>query len=244
MSAFEATDTVGDIVVRRPGLSRAFERAGIDYCCGGRKTLDEACREKGLNPQAFMTELERAVAPAGEEQTVDAAAMSLSELADHLEQTHHVYLHSELPRLEAMTEKVASVHGDKDARLLEVSQVFRGLADELSSHLMKEEQILFPMVRQLEASQNAPLFHCGSVGNPIRVMGIEHDDAGAALAKLRELTDGYTSPEWACGTYRGMLDGLAQLEWDLHQHIHKENNVLFPRAIEMEARKSASLRGA
>jgi len=244
MSAFEVDDRVGDIVVRRPALSRAFERAGIDYCCGGRKTLDEACREKGLDSKAFAAELERAISPDGEEAVVDVAAMSLSELVDHLERTHHVYLRSEFSRLDGMSQKVVSVHGEKDSRLQQVREVFLGLADELTGHMQKEEQILFPMVRQLEASKNAPVFHCGTLANPIQRMQFEHDETGSALEKLRELTDGYTPPEWACGTYRGLLDGLAHLEWDTHQHIHKENNVLFPRALDMEARKSPAPRGA
>lgn len=243
MRALEVHDTVGDVVARRPALSRAFERAGIDYCCGGKKTLEEACRERGLDPGAFVAELEGVSSPlGGEEQVVDAAAMSLSDLVDHIEQTHHVYLRSELPRLETMTEKVVSVHGEKDSRLHDVWRTFLALAEELSGHMMKEERILFPMVRQLEASEQAPMFHCGALANPIRQMELEHDDAGSALERLRELTDGYTPPAWACNTYRAMLDGLAHLEGDLHQHIHKENNVLFPRALEMETHKQPKSR--
>ncbi|MFQ5790463.1 MAG: iron-sulfur cluster repair di-iron protein [Acidobacteriota bacterium] len=237
MSAFEIYDTVGDIVARVPTLSRVFEQAGIDYCCGGKKTLQEACREKRLDPQGFLGRLEGAQSLGDEEVVVDAAAMPLAELADHIEQTHHAYLRSELPRLNAMTEKVASVHGDKEPRLGELRNAFLALAQELSSHMMKEEQILFPMVRQLDASEAAPMFHCGSLANPIRQMEMEHDHAGSALERQRELTDGYQPPEWACNTYRAMLDALAHLERDLHQHIHKENNVLFPRALEMEREK-------
>jgi len=159
----------------------------------------------------------------------------LTELADHIEQVHHTYLKAELPRLDAMTEKVLEVHGESDPRLADVRRAFVGLHQELSSHLMKEEQILFPMIRQLESSSHVPAFHCGSVANPIRQMEYEHDSAGKALAVMRASTDDYRPPEWACNTYRAMLDGLKQLEWDLHQHIHKENNVLFPKAIRREA---------
>lgn len=232
-----AADTVGLVVARRPALSRVFEQVGIDYCCGGKKTLEEACTEKGIDPEGLVDRLEGALSLGDHEPVVDAAAMSLAELADHIEQTHHVYLRSELPRLESMTEKVASVHGGKDPRLDEVRNTFQALAQELSSHMMKEEQILFPMVRQLEASESTPTFHCGSVQNPIQQMEHEHDQVGSALERLRELTDGFTLPEWACNTYRAMLDALAHLERDLHQHIHKENNVLFPSALEMEKKK-------
>lgn len=169
----------------------------------------------------------------------DVAAMSMTELADHIEQTHHTYLRSELPRLEKMTEEVASVHGKMDSRLSLIRETFRMLVSELSDHMMKEEQILFPMVRQLDASATTPTFHCGSLANPIRQMELEHTQAGAMLEKLHELTDSYSAPEWACDTYRAMLDALARLEDDIHLHIHKENNVLFPRALELESEKGA-----
>lgn len=237
MHAFQANDKVGEVMARCPLLSRVFDDAGIDYCCGGKKTLDEVCREKGLDSQAFLATLEEsALAPVGES-VVDVAAMSLTEQADHIEQTHHTYLRSEFPRLDRMTEKVTSVHGERNSRLHQIRETFLALATELSSHMTKEEQILFPMVRQLDASQRTPTFHCGSLANPIRQMESEHIQAGSALEKLRELTEGYTPPDWACNTYRAMLDSLARLEHDLHLHIHKENNVLFPRALEMESEK-------
>jgi regulator of cell morphogenesis and NO signaling len=239
MSEFQVNDTVGNVVARCPVLARVFEDAGIDYCCGGNKTLDQVCREKGLDSAALLATLEEtALAPAGES-VVDAAAMSLTELADHIEQTHHTYLRSEFPRLKEMAEKVASVHGERDSRLHQIRETVFELIGELSNHMMKEEQILFPMVRQLDASETTPMFHCGSLGNPIRQMESEHSNAGSALEKLRDLTDGYTPPDWACNTYRAMLDALEHLERDLHLHIHKENNVLFPRAVDMESEKCA-----
>jgi len=230
---FKTTDTVGSIVARHPALSRAFEQAGIDYCCGGKIPLEVACRKKGIEPQKFLTTLEEAAA-APSDTIVDAGAMSLTALADHIEATHHAYLKTELPRLGAMTQKVATVHGGEDARLAQVRDTFAGLAAEMASHMMKEEQILFPLVRQLEGEPTATGFHCGSISNPITQMEHEHDQAGSAVATMRDLTDGFTPPEWACNTYRAMLDALMHLEHDLHQHVHKENNVLFPRAIEME----------
>lgn len=235
MSAFCVQDTVGEVVARRPSLVRLFEAARIDYCCGGKKTLAEVCQEKSLDPQSFLATLEEAASASGGEAVIDAAAMSLTELADHIESTHHAYLRDELPRLNMLTERVASVHGADDARLQEVRHTFLALAGEMASHMRKEEQILFPMIRQLEASEGLPTFHCGSVANPIRQMELEHHDAGAALERMRTLTDEYTPPTWACNTYRAMLDSLAQLERDMHLHVHKEDNVLYPRALKREA---------
>jgi regulator of cell morphogenesis and NO signaling len=161
--------------------------------------------------------------------------MTLTELADHIEATHHAYLKEELPRLDSMTEKVARVHGEHEPRLAQTRQAFLALKAELEPHMMKEERILFPIIRQLEQADGPLQFHCGSVANPIRQMEHEHDQAGNALAILSESTDRYTPPDWACNTYRAMLDSLARLESDMHQHVHKENNVLFPKAIRMEA---------
>lgn len=235
MSEFQVQDTVGEVVARRPSLARLFEMARIDYCCGGKKTLAEVCQEKGLDTQAFLATLDEAASAGGGDSTVDATAMSLTELADHITQTHHAYLRDELPRLAMLTERVASVHGGDDPRLREVRDALLGLSAELTSHMMKEEQVLFPMIRQLEASDVLPSFHCGSLANPIRQMELEHHDAGSALERMRTLTDEYSPPTWACTTYRAMLDALSHLELDMHQHVHKEDSVLYPRAIKLEA---------
>jgi regulator of cell morphogenesis and NO signaling len=161
--------------------------------------------------------------------------MSLTELADHIEQTHHTYLRSEFPRLDWLTRKVASVHGEHEPRLRQIRMTFLEFVQELSSHMMKEEQFLFPMLRRLEASKSSVAFHCGSLANPIGQMELEHQSAGSALERFRELSDGYNAPDWACNTFRAMLDALAHLERDMHQHVHKEENILFPRAIKLEA---------
>ena len=168
---------------------------------------------------------------------VDVAAMSLTALADHIEETHHVYLRRELPRLESILDNLATVHGARDPRLHQVADTFATMANELYSHMVKEEQVLFPMVRRIEASEVAPTFHCGSLANPIRQMELEHDDADSALERLRTLTDNFVPPAWTDDTYRAVLNALANLEQDMHLHIHKENDVLFPRALEMEEQK-------
>jgi regulator of cell morphogenesis and NO signaling len=236
MDTFQIENTVGEVVRSRPALSRVFEEEGIDYCCGGKKSLLEVCRDKGLDPQSLLTKLQQFEEKPRQRAVIDPETLSLAELVNHIEETHHTYLRTELPRIDKITKKVASVHGEKDSRLEQVRQTFLELSAEISSHMMKEEQVLFPLVRQLEASDEAPVFHCGSLANPIRQMEVEHDGAGGALKSLRSLTDGYEPPEWACNTYRAMLDALVQLETDLHQHIHKENNVLFPRVLEKEAK--------
>ena len=173
------------------------------------------------------------------ESDIDVTTLSLTELADHIEQTHHAYLHSELPRLDEMMAKVVSDHGERNPSLHRIREIFLALATEMSSHMMKEERILFPMVRELDASEMTPSFHCGTLANPIRQMESEHTQAGSALEDLHELADGYTPPDWACDNYRALLDALARFEHDLQLHIHKESDVLFPRALEMESKKGS-----
>jgi regulator of cell morphogenesis and NO signaling len=224
--------TVGEWVADRPHRSRVFEELGIDYCCGGKTSLAEACREKGLDRETVIESLLRE--NSGEDQRNWANA-SLTELADHIEATHHAYLRSEMPQLSGLTAKVAQVHGPRHAELAEVVTVFAGLAAELDAHMVKEEQILFPMIRQLERADGRPASHCGSIANPIRVMEYEHDQAGNALAHLHQLTNGYSCPPDACNSWRAMCDGLRRFEADLHEHIHKENNILFPRAMQLES---------
>lgn len=227
--------TVGELVSERPGRSRVFEEFGIDYCCGGKRPLAEACSKKGVDIDEVLRGLAQADETTVKEDATDFSTMALDELADHIVSTHHSYLTRELPRLEGMSAKVAKVHGGSDARLADLAQVVASLSAELRSHMMKEEEILFPIIRELEHADTLPSMHCGSIANPIRMMESEHDSAGDALEDARRLTDGYAPPEWACNTYRALLDGLHDLELDLHVHIHKENNILFPRALEREA---------
>ncbi|HIG31000.1 MAG TPA: iron-sulfur cluster repair di-iron protein [Verrucomicrobiales bacterium] len=225
--------TVGELVSERPRRSRVFEDYGIDYCCGGKKLLAEACVKKGVAFDEVLRQL--ADSDAVQENTVDYNIMALDELVNHIVSTHHEYLSQELPRLENISEKVAKVHGGTDARLCKLAQVVQGLSAELQSHMMKEERVLFPIIRQLAHADTLPLMPCGALVNPIRAMEAEHDTASGSLESMRQLTDGYTPPEWACNTYRALLDRLHELELDLHQHIHKENNILFPKALELEA---------
>lgn len=240
--ALSPETTVGSLVAAKPSRSRIFEQLGIDYCCGGKIALAEVCQKKGLDPNTVVKMLAAMDSlQASQADAVNPATLPLSELADHIERTHHAYLREELPRLDTITEKVARVHGEHDPRLIKVRAAFVALSEEMHSHMAKEERILFPMIRQLDQSRDLSALHCGTLANPIRQMESEHDSAGGALALMREKTDGFTPPDWACNTYRAMLDGLAVLERDLHQHVHKENNVLFPRALELEQTLGATL---
>ncbi len=237
MLTLDPNATIGSIVSERPSRARVFEKLNIDYCCGGKVSLARACEKRGIDTNEVLKQIEAIDASGASDNLVDADAMSLTDLADHIEHTHHAYLREELPRLDFMTEKVSRVHGDNEPRLLQVREAFVALKAELEPHMMKEERVLFPMIRELEASQAKPEFHCGSVANPIRQMEHEHDHAGDALAIIRAATDDFVPPPWACNTYRAMLDALEYLEADMHQHVHKENNVLFPKAIAMEQAK-------
>lgn len=230
MTKINIETTVGEIVRETPARSRIFESLGIDYCCGGKKPLAEVCRAKGLDPATVVAMLS---ALDGESQatTVNANAMTLSELCDHIEEVHHGYLQEELPRLDFMTRKVAAVHGDHEPRLLEVRKVFESFQMEMASHTREEDEIVFPAVRQLESAEGNKSAAAASLKAMFAKLESEHQNAGAALERFKELTDNYTPPEWACNTFRALYDGLAKLETNTHQHVHKENNVLFPKAL-------------
>ena len=224
--------TVGELVAEQPGCSQVFEKLGIDYCCGGRLTLAEACSRKGLDPAAVLLTLQSVQQP-NEGSTIRPRAMSLTALADHIEATHHVYLKQELPRLTQLAAKVASRHGDNHAWLRQLEPLIETFAQELDGHMAKEEGVLFPLIRRLDAGQPAGRTDCGmTLDQPIAVMMREHDDAGRALERMREMSDNYQPPTDACNSFHALLDGLATLERDMHQHIHLENNALFPRAME------------
>lgn len=226
--------TIGDLVTQRPGRSRVFEKLGIDYCCGGKKSLANVCKVKGLDANTVLT-----ILLAAEQGDVtnepDWSQTSLTALAEHIEQTHHAYLKGELPRLEAMVYKVASVHGNSHPWMREIDDIFSRFAADLHAHMIKEEHVLFPMIRNLERDDASPAAPSGhSLANLVHVMEHEHDGAGEDLAKMRVLTDNYQPPEDACNTFRATLSGLAELEADMHRHVHKENSILFPRAMVME----------
>ncbi len=217
-----ADTTVGRLATENPLATRILARHGIDYCCGGGRSLAAVCQEKGLDADALLTEIEHEINPAHEETTRWDLA-PLDQLIDHILATYHVPLWEELPRLESMAQKVYRVHFDKEPEMLRgIVEVFTALKDELDQHMNKEERVLFPLIKSGLGRM---------AGAPIDVMHQEHDSAGEALRRLRELTNDYTVPDDACNTWRALWHGLAALEADLHQHIHLENNILFPRAL-------------
>lgn len=236
MTLLNLDTTVGAWVAQHPQTARVFEALKLDYCCGGGRSLAQACAERKLDAKNVFAQLEAAVQADNQQSFVNWNEAPLAELCDHIEQSHHAYLHGELPRLSDLISKVVAAHADRYPELNEVQQVFGKLRQEMELHMMKEERVLFPAIRQMEQSTESLHFPFGSVTNPIACMEHEHDSAGTALTRLRELTDDFQPPPDACGTYHVMLAALAQLESDMHQHVHKENNILFPRAIRVERR--------
>lgn len=227
---------IADIAARNPATIKVFQRLGIDFCCGGKRPLGEACKER----QITFGELTSALASVEAERPgLPGADAELGELIRFIVDRYHADLRVELPRLATMAVKVNDVHGAKHPGTFpELVQVFAGLRSELESHMMKEERVLFPYVERLEAlaaaDESLPASPFGSIQAPIGMMEHEHDDAAQALNRLRQLTNGYNPPADACNTFRGLYFGLAELEKALHEHIHLENNVLFPRATRLE----------
>ncbi|MBP9092192.1 iron-sulfur cluster repair di-iron protein [bacterium] len=230
------SETVGMLVAEQPLRAAVFDHFGIDYCCGGRQTLLAACERGGIAPDTVIASLVDNDAKV----EVDQSALnwlnaSLTELANHIEQTHHVYLKSELPRLQALADKVAKVHGVREPRLVKVAAIFSAMSEELLEHTAKEELVLFPFMRLLDQGKGRPNAPFSTVAKPVTCLESEHDDAGAALMQLRQLTDQYVPPEGACASWQALLAGLAHLDQDLRIHIHKENSILFPLAVKTEA---------
>ncbi len=213
---------VGQVAAEAPRLTRVFARHGIDYCCGGGIPLAEAARRKGIPVETLIDELTaEARGPAGAGERWSEAP--LAALIEHIVSAYHRPLDEELPRLEAMARKVYQVHGAKDPQRLQgVLDTVLALRADLEPHMLKEERILFPLILRGQG---------GMAHGPVSVMTLEHEEVGALLARLRDLTDAYTPPEGACNTWRALWHGLADLETELHEHIHLENNILFPRAL-------------
>ena len=225
-----AQQTVADIAANSFAAVRIFSKHGIDFCCGGHRPLSEICSEKQISPDSLIAELETGIAGAPREET-DWNTAPLADLVRHIVTRHHEYLRSELPRIQGWLDRVYAKYAEKDAASIgQLPAVFQALRAELEPHMMKEEVVLFPAVMRLSGPCG------GSFDGPIAVMEQEHEHAGAALRTMRQLTNGYTAPEHACRTYRALFEALAELEADLHVHIHLENNILFPRVQQLTAR--------
>ena len=232
--------TVRELVLENPAATRVFEKLGIDYCCGGNQSLEQACHAANLAVDQVLDSLEMAEQATRAEQKVhDWQKEMLGDLVAHIKSTHHKYTREEIARLGPLFVKVCSVHGQNHPELLEIRTTFAGLAQELTMHMMKEEMVLFPYIVRMEEAviQNEPILPppFGSVQNPVSMMEHEHDSAGNALRAMRagkrRLHAAGAMPASAIQT---LYKALADFEADLHQHIHLENNILFPRAIAME----------
>lgn len=234
------SETVREIAVKLPGTTRLFERLKIDYCCGGGRTLAEACAAAGVEPETVAGEIaEIRRAAGGEEQPASWEREPLSAVIRHIVERHHAFTRDELERIEKLAARVAEKHGARHPELVTVKALADSLKQDLLPHMLKEEQVLFPFIEKLEAAAAShdalqpPFF--GTVCNPVRMMMTEHETAGEILRELRQVTNDYSTPDDACLSYRSLYRALEEFEADLHEHIHLENNLLFPRAIEMEA---------
>jgi regulator of cell morphogenesis and NO signaling len=217
---------IADIAATGPSSVRVVQRHGVDFCCGGKQPLAVACEDLGLSFDDLAREIDDSATVTLDNH--DWTMAPLHELTDHIVSTYHDALRVELPRLSAMAARVAAVHGARAPQTLpRIDAVARELKADLLDHMRKEEVVLFPAIGRLEAGGAAGL----ALAAPIHVMQLEHDRAGDLLAELRLLTEGFVEPEWACATTRALYQGLAQLEQDMHLHVHLENNVLFPRAL-------------
>lgn len=224
--------SLGDIVATHPGCSCLLEEFGIDYCCGGKTTLAEACEKKGLDLDEFRWKLEVAsrVNSNGERDWTQA---SLKELTQHILASYHNPLRLAMSRIQALSEKVARIHGRKHPEMLEVQDLFERFKEEQELHMQKEELVLFPSICAIESRKETHARYGTGLEHPIDMMIREHDEAGSDLSRMRNLTNSFTPPSDACNSYKLLLHSLAQLESDMHQHVHKENNILFPRALQI-----------
>lgn len=235
MSTINVDMTLGEVVTAHPQLARELERQGLDYCCGGQRTIAVASRAIGIDPAAVVASLSTLSTPSDAQPW---ATMTIVELVDHIETDHHRYLWDELPRLTALLTKVFGVHGDRHPELTDAVDALAEIRADLEPHLTKEEGVLFPAIRELaEAaarSEPRPAFPFGTVARPMSVMMREHDRAGELFTRLRDVTDDYQVPADGCASYRACFEGLAELEADTHLHVHKENNLVFPAVVQLE----------
>jgi regulator of cell morphogenesis and NO signaling len=235
---FETTKTVREYALEIPAATRIFEKLGIDYCCGGGKSLVDACTAAGVSLDKVLDSLNANFKSIATSAARDWQALSQAELITHIVDKHHAFTREELVRLEALLAKVFAVHGQNHPELFEIQDQFGKLRGELEPHMLKEESVLFPYIVRMEeaaaANQTLPPPPFRTVQNPVRVMMAEHDAAGYILGKMREASSNYAVPPDGCISYKTLYSALALLEVDLHQHIHLENNILFPRAVELE----------
>ncbi|HEY5392185.1 MAG TPA: iron-sulfur cluster repair di-iron protein [Hanamia sp.] len=229
--------TVGNMVAEDYRAAAVFESFGIDFCCQGNKTIDEVCETKGINKSSLLLDLGTALQLENNTLT-DYNAWPINLLADYIEKRHHKYVEDKTPALKQYIEKICSVHGQKHAELFQIKDLFNRSARELAAHMKKEELMLFPFIRKMmhakEKNISIENAHFGSVQNPIQMMMHEHDTEGENFRKINALSANYNAPADACNTYKVTFALLKEFEADLHLHIHLENNILFPKAVELE----------
>lgn len=235
---FETTKTVREYALEIPNATRVFEKLGIDYCCGGGKSLGDACVQAGVSVDEVLDSLATNAKSSGTLADQKWQTSSQAELIAHIVEKHHAFTREELERLDALLTKVCGVHGQNHPELFQIQEHFGILRAELEPHMLKEEMVLFPYIIRMEeaavANQPLPAPPFGTVRNPVRMMMAEHDSAGYLLGRMREASADYTAPADGCISYKTLYSALAEFEVDLHQHVHLENNILFPRAVEHE----------
>jgi regulator of cell morphogenesis and NO signaling len=232
------TKTVREIALEMPVTTRVFEEFKIDYCCHGDTQFDEACRNAGTTPEVVIQKIDGVIDASQGTDARSFADMPLNDLIDHILDKHHVYTREEMAQLTPLMAKVATRHGDHYKYLLELKELFRSVCDDLEPHMMKEEMVLFPYIRDLDyryANKLTAAFPpFGTVQHPVNMMNIEHEEVGELLSKMRSVTNDYKLPDGACPSFTALYHRLGEFERDIHQHIHLENNILFPRAIAIE----------
>ncbi|MGH9448319.1 MAG: iron-sulfur cluster repair di-iron protein, partial [Terriglobia bacterium] len=232
----DITKPLKEIVLGMPASAKVFEQLGIDYCCGGNRRLEDACQAAGLSVGDVVRSLEAAGSAARtQHDAVGWSGQPLASLMNHIVEKHHTFCRQEVARLEPLFDKVIEKHGPAHPELRRIKALFSGLSKELLMHLVKEEQTLFPYISRMEEAARRgvtfPRPPFGTVQNPVRMMVLEHDNAGAALHEIRGLSVNYQPPPDACNSYRALYEALQSFESDMHEHVHLENNVLFPRAV-------------
>ncbi|MCU0350294.1 iron-sulfur cluster repair di-iron protein [Flavobacterium filum] len=230
--------TIGEMVAQDYRAASVFGKHGIDFCCKGHRTLSEVCERKGFSVQEIESELEEVIQNSND-QSIDFKSWSPSLLIEYIVEKHHSYVEEKIPILLQFLDKLCKVHGERHPELFEINSLFKLSAGDLAQHMKKEELILFPFIQKMVKAQkdNQPIQepHFGTVENPIAMMKDEHTVEGDRFATIATLTDGFTPPADACTTYRVTYQMLKEFEQDLHKHIHLENNILFPKAIRLQA---------
>ncbi|MEO6830869.1 MAG: iron-sulfur cluster repair di-iron protein [Chitinophagaceae bacterium] len=237
METLNQQKTIGSMVAENYKAASIFRKYGIDFCCQGGRSLEEACREKAINHEVVAQELKSAASD-GTSDSIDYRSWPLDLLADYIEKTHHRYVTDKSPEIRAYLLKINKVHGGRHPELAEIEQLFLDSSEELLQHMQKEETVIFPYIRQMveaeRKDQPLPTASFGSIEGPINMMMEEHLHEGKRLARIAELSNGYTTPADGCNTYKVAFAMVEEFEKDLHKHIHLENNILFPKSIELE----------